>query len=251
MARGKAAPSLALASAAPARRNRVNFFELAYQRLEAFLVDCTLPPGRNITVQELQRMTCFGRTPVHAAVSRLAADTLILVRPRHGLQIAPIDLARERLLLGLRRDIERFVIRLAAERASLSYRNQALYIERALRERRDTLSVDEFNKHDLRINALILEAAGEPFVAHALRPLHTIYRRIGYIFYRHFPGRIDLADSIDCHLAILNAVANRHVDRAAAASDALINLLDQMFAEMEAGVDPGLLDCTVELLPIG
>ena len=233
----------------PARRNRVNLFELAYQRIEDLLVNCELKPGRFLIVLELQSLTGFGRTPVHAAVNRLAADTLIIIRPRHGLQIAPIDLARERLLLGLRRDMERFVIRLAAERASLSHRNQALRIERALRDKHDTLSIDEFNKLDRRIDALILEAAGEPFLAHTLRPLHTIYRRIGYIYHRYLPGHTDLSDTIDRHLAILNALANRRAQRAVAASDALIDFMDQMFEEMESGIDPGLLDCSIEPLP--
>src|SRR6266702_7931268 len=130
----------------PSRRNRVNFFELAYQRIEDLLVNCELKPGRSLTVQELQTITGFGRTPVHNAVNRLAADTLIVIRPRHGLQIAPIDLARERMLLGLRRDIERTVVKLAAERANLSHRNQALHIERVLQEKRDTMALDQFNK---------------------------------------------------------------------------------------------------------
>jgi DNA-binding GntR family transcriptional regulator len=234
---------------ATGRRNRVNFFELAYQRIEKALVNCELRPGQFLTVQELQGLTGFGRTPVHGAVSRLAADTLITIRPRHGLQIAPIDLARERMLLELRRDMERFVIRLAAERASLSHRNQALHIERALRERHDTLTIDEFNELDRRIDALVLAAAGEPFLVHTMRPLHTIYRRIGFIYHRQLPGHADLAGTIDCHLAILNAVANRRVDRAVAASDALIGFMDRMFEEMESGIDPGLLDCSIEPLP--
>ena len=143
-------------SEAPTRRNRINLFELAYQRIEDLLVNCQLKPGRFLTVQELQSVTGCGRTPVHSAVNRFAADTLIIIRPRHGLQIAPIDLARERLLLGLRRDMERFVIRLAAERASPSHRNQMLHIGRALSERRLTTSIDAFNKLDRRIDALIL-----------------------------------------------------------------------------------------------
>jgi DNA-binding GntR family transcriptional regulator len=233
----------------PSRRNRINFFELAYQRIEDLLVNCRLRPGQLLTVQELQDVTGFGRTPVHNAVNTLAADTLIIIRPRHGLQIAPIDLARERMLLGLRRDMERFVIRLAAERASLSHRNQALHMERVLRERRKTLTLDEFNNLDRRIDALILAAAGEPFLAHTLRPLHTIYRRIGFIYHRHMPGHADLSGTIDSHLAILRAVANRHVDRAVAASDALIDFMDSMFEEMESGIDPSLLDCSIEQLP--
>jgi DNA-binding GntR family transcriptional regulator len=232
------------------RRNPVNQFESAYLKIEELLVNCALKPGRFITVQELQGLTGFGRTPVHAAVNRFAGDTLIIIRPRHGLQIAPIDLARERLLLGLRRDVERFVIRLAAERAGLSHRNQMLHIERLLRERRATVSIDEFNKLDRRIDALILAASEEPFLVHTMRPLHTIYRRIGYIYHRLLPGHTDLTGTIDRHLAIIDAVANRRVERAVEASDTLIDFMDQMFEDMEAGVDPGLLDCSIEPLPL-
>jgi DNA-binding GntR family transcriptional regulator len=251
MARRKGALELVPpdASGAPSRRNRINFFELAYQRIEDLLVNCELKPGSFLTVQELQTVTCFGRTPVHNAVNQFAADTLIIIRPRHGLQIAPIDLARERLLLGLRRDIERFVVKLAAERASLSHRNQALRIERVLKEKHDTLTLAEFNSLDRRIDTLILAAAGEPFLAHTLRPLHTIYRRIGFIHHRYMPGHADLSGTIDCHLAILSAVANRRLDRAVAAIDALIDFMDTMFDEMESGIDPGLLDCSIEPLP--
>ena len=232
----------------PGRRNRVNFFELAYQRIEDLLVNCELKPGQSLTVQDLQDITGFGRTPVHNAVNTLAADTLIIIRPRHGLQVAPIDLARERMLLALRRDIERFVIRLAAERASLSHRNQALHIERVLKDKRASLTLDEFNGIDRRIDSLILASAGEPFLAHTLRPLHTIYRRIGFIHHRHMPGQADLAGTIDSHLAILNAVANRRADRAMPPSDALIDFMNSMFDGMEAGIDPRLLDCSIEPL---
>src|SRR5262245_48421909 len=104
--RKRTAPKLveAAEARAPQRRNRVNLVELAYERIEALIVNCKLRPGRLLAMQDLQEMTGLGRTPIHQAVSRLASDTLIVVRPRHGLQIAPIDLARERILLKLRRD---------------------------------------------------------------------------------------------------------------------------------------------------
>src|ERR671912_1405288 len=177
------------ATAAPPRRqNRVNLFELAYERLEDLIVNCELKPGRFLAIQDLQELTGFSRTPVHQAVSRLSDDTLLLVRPRHGVQIAPIDLARERMLLQLRRDIERFVIRLAAERSGPSHRNQFLHIERLLRERRDSMTVEEFNVLDRRMDKLILAVAGERFVEHTVRPLHTIFRRIGWLHHTHLEG---------------------------------------------------------------
>lgn len=234
---------------AASQRGAGNLFEAAYLRIEELLVNCTLKPGRFLTVQELQDITGFGRTPVHAAVNRLAADTLIIIRPRHGLQVAPIDLARERLLLGLRRDMERFVTRLAAERASLSHRNQMQHVERALIENRDRLSIDEFNQLDRRIDALILAASGEPFLVHTMRPLHTIYRRIGYIYHRLLPAH-DLTGTIDRHIAILAAVASQRVNAAVKASDTLMEFMDQMFVDMAGGIDPRLLDCNIEPLPL-
>ncbi|WP_207457543.1 GntR family transcriptional regulator [Azospirillum sp. SYSU D00513] len=225
------------------RRNRVNLIELAYERLEEFIVDCTLKPGFMLTIQDLQAMTGFGRTPVHQAVSRLAADTLILVRPRHGIQIAPIDLARDRLLLGLRKDLERFVVRLAAERSGPTHRNQAIHLERLLRERRDGMEIGEFNLIDRRIDRLILAAAGEPFLEHTLRPLHTIFRRIGWIYHTHAAGKPGADLSIDRHLAILSALAGRRVEEAVEASDGLMDFMDGVLLALERSVEPALLDC--------
>lgn len=246
MARKQTKPELVTDGEKPKRANRVNFFDLAYERIEELLINCELKPGRQLTLQELQDVTGFGRTPVHNAVSRLAADTLLVVLPRHGLRVAPIDLARERLLLQLRRDMERFVMRLAVERASLSHRNQMLHIERALRERREQITLSEFNLLDRRIDQILLAAANEPFLEHTLRPLHTIYRRIGFIHHTVTHGKSDLTQTIDCHLSVLNAVANRHLDTALAATDALVGFVDSMFDEMETGIDPRLLDCSIE-----
>jgi DNA-binding GntR family transcriptional regulator len=234
----------------PRRYNRVNLFDLVYERIEDLVVNCELKPGRLLAMQDLQDITGFGRTPVHQAVSRLAADTLIIVRPRHGLQIAPIDLARERVLLRLRRDMDRFVIRLAAERSGSSHRHQMVHITRALRERREKMTVDEFNALDRRINRLIIAAANEPFLERTLRPLHTIFRRIGWIYHTQIASDAKLDPTIDSHLAVLDAVANRQIDAAMAASDALIDFVDGMFDIIERQIDPTLLDCSVEPLTL-
>jgi DNA-binding GntR family transcriptional regulator len=252
--RGRAHPKLAVvgeaSKAAPHRRNRVNLFELAYERIEDLIINCELRPGRFLSIQDLQDITGFSRTPVHQAVSRLADDTLILVRPRHGVQIAPIDLARERVLLHLRRDLERFVVRLATERSGPSHRNQFLHLERLLRARRENMTIGEFNVLDRRIDKLVLAAAAERFLEHTLRPLHTIFRRIGWIHHNHGAREASVHTTIDCHLAVLDAIANRHVDRAVAASDKLIDFVESMFDIIEREIDPALLDSSLEPLTI-
>jgi DNA-binding GntR family transcriptional regulator len=180
-------PKLVAASPAPEaeprRRTQVNHSDLAYERIEELLVRCELQPGRFLATSDLQLLVGYGRTPVHQAVSRLAADTLVLVTPRHGIQIAPIDLTREKVLLDLRRDVERFVIRLATQRSGASQRNQMLHIKRQLVEHGAAMTVDQFNLVDRRIDQLLLAAANEPFVESTLRPLHTIFRRLGWLYH--------------------------------------------------------------------
>lgn len=233
------------------RHSRTNLSDLAYDRCEELIVTCGLKPGLYMSIQDLQNATQVGRTPIHQAVSRLAADTLIIVRPRHGLQVAPIDLARERTLLQLRRDMERFVLRLAAERAGPSHRNQLLHIGRMLRERAARMTIGEFNQLDRRIDQLLGSAAGEPFLEHTLRPLHTIFRRIGWIYHSWVSPGEGLGRTIECHLAMLDAVAARHAEDAVAAADGLTAFVDGMFDAMERGIDPALLDCNLELLAAG
>ena len=228
------------------RRNRINQFELAYDRIESLIVTCALKPGQVLALADLQQLTGLGRTPVHQAVTRFAVDTLIVVRPRHGLQIAPIDLARERVLLALRGDLERFVVRLASERSGPSHRNQMLHLQRTLRERRDVMDIDEFNLLDRRLDRLILAVAGEPFLEHTLRPLHTLLRRIGWLYHAQLKAPSSLQTTIDCHLAVLEAVANRHIARAIDASDRLVAFVDSMFDVMEREINPSLLDCSIE-----
>ncbi len=255
--KAKAGPRLiarkrrAAAADKPARQNRLNLADLAYDRCEELIVSCELKPGLYLSIQDLQDATRVGRTPIHQAVSRLASDTLVIVRPRHGLQIAPIDLARERTLLLLRRDLERFVLRLAAERCGPSHRNQLLHIGRTLRETAGRMTIGEFNKLDRRIDRLLTTAAGEPFLEHTLRPLHTIFRRLGLIYHNWVAPSAGLDGTIECHLAMLDAVAGRRPDAAVAAADRLVDFVDGMFDAMERGVDPALLDCNLALQAVG
>lgn len=230
------------------RRNSVNLTELAYERIEHLIITCELKPGRFLSIQDLQRETGLSRTPVHQAVSRLAADTLVIIQPRHGLQIAPIDLARERMLLRLRRDLERFVVSLAAEHSTSTHRSQMLHITRILKDQRDTIAIGDFNIFDRRIDKLILLAAGEPFLEHTLRPLHTLFRRIGLIHHRNIGGAESLAGSIQSHIGILEAIAKRNVALAVEASDQLIDYVDRMFDALERDIDPSILDSSLESL---
>ena len=59
----KAAKGMPIDTPSPARRNAVNLLDLAYERFEHLIVTCELKPGAFLTIQDLQDMSGFSRTP--------------------------------------------------------------------------------------------------------------------------------------------------------------------------------------------
>ena len=202
---------------------QTNLVDLAYNRLEEQIITCELRPGLLLSLQDLQDRVRLGRTPIHQAVNRLATDTLIVVRPRHGLQIAPVDLARCRTLAELREDMERFVARLAAERCQASDRNEMLHLAGILRDRGGVLTIDDFNRLDRRMDQLITSAADEPFLENTLRPLHSMFRRTGWIYHNWVRPEEGLSRTIDCHLTLLDAIVENMWFRQRTRREILLN----------------------------
>jgi DNA-binding FadR family transcriptional regulator len=75
--------------------------------------------------------------------------------------------------------------------------------------------------------------------------LHTIFRRIGWLYHTQTSVKTSLLRTVDVHIALLDAVSNRRVEAALAASDELIDFVDSMFDVLEREIDPASLDCSV------
>lgn len=239
---GEALPAPWMDDAVASGRTGESLSNLAYDRIEDMIVHGRVAPGASITMKDLEQAVSLGRTPVHQAVRRLAAETLIQIRPRDGLMISPIDLERDRRLLELRRDMDRFVIRQASRAATANIRNQLLRVTSQLQAGRETMSLSEFNVLDRLLDRALMDAAGEPFLDRTLRPLHTVFRRIGGLYLTHIGGQTGLKDTIDHHLELLEAFLHNGMEAAIDASDRLIAYADGMFDELVMEIDPVLLD---------
>ena len=216
--------------------------EQAYERLESLIVNCRLAPGSAVTLQVLQDMTALGRTPVYEAVRRLAADTLVTILPRSGLRIAPIDVERERTLLPVRRSLERFTAQMAVRRATPEQRGRVKRLIREMEDDRDGMSIDVFNQYDYVLDHLLLEACAEPLLNTTLRPLHTLFRRSGWMYLSHIETPQTLDQCITLHQSVLDTVASGNEEAAVRAMDRLIDLSEAMFNDLQKTVSPSLLD---------
>lgn len=219
----------------------------AYERIEELFISLRLAPGMTLRTQDLQALTGLGRTPVHQAVRRLAAETLLDVQPRNGLRVAPIDLARERRLADLRRDMDRFVIAAAIEGMEGNERARLLHIKRRLEEERPAITLDRFNVLDKAFDMLMIQASRERFLERSLRPLKALGRRAGYLDISRISGAKGLDETVRHHLAIIHAVLDEDVARAQAMSDQLVAFGLVMLDRLEQNIDPALLDISFGL----
>jgi DNA-binding GntR family transcriptional regulator len=181
----------------------------AYDRLEALIVTTELRPGARTTLGELERLSGFGRTPVHDAVKRLSAASLIIVQPRSGLLIAPLDLEQERYLLPARIEMEAIACKLAAERANVDDRTRLAAAAEKLRSGKNTMTLAEFNIVDNELNQAILMASGELMLGNTLMPLQTLYRRSGWLYQTRVADPSILRKVAATHLQLLDLILEK------------------------------------------
>lgn len=203
----------------------------AYHALEEEIVTLRIPPGTVVSEAILSRRLGVGRTPVREALQRLAREWLVVILPRRGIVVSDIDPVRQLRLLEARREIERFLARSAAKRATMAQR----VAFRAIADGMDTSgSANDdlaFMRLDREFNLLVLEAAGNEFAASAMSLMNGLSRRFWYM---HYKQAADLPLAARLHGAIARAVADGDEATAGEASDALVSYI-QTFARATIG----------------
>lgn len=210
--------------------------------MESMIVSTELAPGAKFTLQRLQEASGFGRTPVLDAVKRLASNRLIIVNPRSGLRIAPVDLAQERTLLSLRIEMEVIACGLASERATSHDHMVFRQFIRDLESAEESLSLDQFNITDRLLNRAIIAASREPLLENTLMPLQTLYRRTGWLFHNYVAMTPSLSTTIKNHILLLRAILTGDREETVTFVRKMISEVYDLLDQVRQRVDPLVLD---------
>lgn len=205
--------------------------EKAYHALEEDIVTLRIPPGAVVSEAILSRRLGVGRTPVREALQRLARELLVVIMPRRGIVVTEIDPVRQLRLLEARREIERFLARSAARRAT--HVQRARFREIAAGKDEAALRADDiaFMRLDREFNLLVLDSAGNEFAASAMSLMNGLSRRFWYV---HYKQGADLPLCARLHATIAHAVADADQEAAGRGSDALVDYI-QAFARATIG----------------
>ncbi|MFC4244041.1 GntR family transcriptional regulator [Gryllotalpicola reticulitermitis] len=179
----------------------------AYAALRAAILSFELAPGERLSERGLESVAGGSRTPVRAALMRLAADGLVQ-RSGRGWQVAPLDLAEVRAVMEYREVLETAAVRLAIERAS----DDEVAALRLLADARD--DDEERRVQDgTDFHVALAGLSRNPFLTEGMTQVLTRLLRVRWLSVRTPESR---AAAREQHLEIVAAVAARDAERAVA-----------------------------------
>ena len=206
----------------------------AYERLEELIVRLELAPNSMISEHALSKHIGVGRTPIREALQRLAREGLVIILPRRGMLVAPIDVGAQMRLIEVRRRIEELLASGSARRATLeeraSFRRLADDMERAATDS-DAVA---FMRLDREFNSLLTAACRNEFAAAAIGLVAGLSRRFWYFNYTRLASLPRVAR---LHAAVARAVALGDGDAAAQAANALMDYISE-FTSSSLLLDP-------------
>lgn len=187
------------------------------------IVTLQLPPGAVLSELVLSKRLDIGRTPIREALQRLSRDGLVNILPRRGILVSEINVRVQLRLLEVRRELERLMARGAAERATEDERQQFFAIAEGMREAAERADDLAFMRFDQQLNTLISAAARNEFASRSMGLMHGLSRRF---WYQHYRETADLPRAARLHAEVAEAIARRDPEKAASASDRLIEYIE-------------------------
>ena len=209
---------MVVANASPAEETST---QRAYRALEQMIVTLALEPGSVTTEGMLIDRLGIGRTPVREAVQRLAWEGLLIVRPRAGIEVAPLHAGDWLRVVDARRGVEAVIARSAARH--LSPRDAAALQAAAVAMHDAVLAGDvlAFLDADKLLDEALGRASDNPFAVRVALPLRTHSRRFWYR-YRADTG---LAEAAEQHVALIGTILDRDEHAAEAEAIRLMGLV--------------------------
>lgn len=209
---------------APPKAELSSLTERAYAQLEQMIATLELRPGAFVSEAELCERLGIGRTPVREAMQRLAREHLLQIMPRRGCVVADCRFGDELNVIEVRRPLELAVVRGAAKRATPEQRRQFGEIADRMVTALEGNDFDAFARLDAEFNQLCLAACGNAIAASMMRLISTQNRRFWFMHH----GRTLPREGVESHVEMARAIAGGDVDRAATATERLLNYVEEL-----------------------
>jgi DNA-binding GntR family transcriptional regulator len=203
--------------------------EQVYRGLREAILTCRLEPNEAISENRLCGLFGVSRSPVRTAITRLAEDGLIDIFPQRGTFVAPIKLRQVREAQFARSALE---VALAAEAAKHWRDADTKTLKANLEQQKRHAKANDdwgFYLDNESFHQVIAQAARLEGVWSTVQSVKMLWDRIG-----HMANRVPdhMAEIIEEHRAIVDALDSREAKRAAAAMKLHLKSVDHAIARL-------------------
>ena len=193
-----------------------------YDWVRSRILDGTYPGGTLLSEGEVADAVGTSRTPVREAFLQLAAQDMLVLYPKRGALVSPVNTPELRDVLTARALIETWAAALVARRPDRA--DVVAELRRLTAEATRALAAGDearFQEADQAFHGGLLAAAGNRLLTTFYSSLRDRQLRSGTLALRNKPGRG--AETMAQHVAIADAIEEGDPDRAAAAADAHVH----------------------------
>ncbi|TML67624.1 MAG: GntR family transcriptional regulator [Actinobacteria bacterium] len=195
-----------------ARLENVTLWQRAYEYLREEILSERLQPGTELQEVALSQELGVSRGPIREAISRLAAEGLVTVRPRRGAVVRLLSKEEFLELYQVREALEMMAVRLAVPRLGEQDLATLEGLIAAMSRYAERGEVEQFFEANAAFHAHLLEASGNQ----KLRELYgQLLGQMGRYRMRSLTLRGNLQRSVAEHAAILRAARRGDAERAA------------------------------------
>lgn len=185
--------------------------ESVYLRLSEEILSGELTRGHALTESHLSAKYNASRTPVRAAIHKLAEEGLVECVPNRGAVVLGIDTTLLRDIYQIRMRLEGLSSSLAAERISdgeLENLKNTVELAEFYLNKKDT---ENLRQLDSKFHEIIYRASGNRMLEKTLRELHRMIK-----FYRKKSLAVSerLSKSVEEHREIFEAIKDKDAARA-------------------------------------
>ncbi len=188
-----------------------------YSALRDRIVSLELPPGAPLVEKELVEAYGVSRTPVREALLRLAEEELVDIYPQSGTFVARIRASVAEDAMAIRKALERFSAREAAERATAADVAELDALLARQRVAAEVHDIEGFHAADEALHQLIATVAGHPNIWRVVKREKANVDRVRLLTLE-FEGRFDVV--VAEHQLIVDAIRAADPDAAERAMNA-------------------------------
>jgi len=195
-----------------ARLENLTLWQRVHDYLREEILAERLQPGAELQEVALAEELGVSRGPIREALSRLAAEGLVTVRPRRGAVVRSLSKDEFLELYQVREALEMMAVRLAVPRLGAEDLARLEELIGAMSRHAEQDEVERFFEANIAFHATLFEASGNG----KLQELYgQLLGQMGRYRMRSLTLRGNLQRSVAEHGAILRAAKRGDVDRAA------------------------------------